>query len=225
MADIPPLRLPPEFVKVTVALAELDDSAETALRELLDDATDVVDRRAAGAAIDDWGGLPDVPGEELLDLLISLAGIGQESQQANLHQVAAALAASPDLPKEVLQESLTQRLVMLLDTKIVDLLGRGLDLLAEHEHLLVSARILSDIRPLFDQEDPADVDGSVIGHVLRLSFARGEPRTLDVALDLDDLRRLEIAIQRAVQKEEKLRAMVRSTNNPLVIPFAGRADV
>lgn len=222
MPALPPLRLLPEHLEIIDAIVELDSTALQAILDILHAEPELVDRRTVSDGVQQQ--IPHASGS-VLDFLLSLDGLAQSQSDSDLARgqaiaaVADATSQSDELGDDVDRDLVRRRLKALLATRGVELLGRGLDLLAEHEHLLVQARIVSDVRPLFSQIDPNEVQGAVIGHVLRLTFARGEPRSIDVGIDASDLIELRDAVERAVKKESRLSEVVTTATGPLVRPI------
>lgn len=77
---------------------------------------------------------------------------------------------------------------------------KALDLSYEYENLLQSARIITDIRPIFDIV--ADkIEGTVITHTLRLEFdSREKEASLSIVLDSEDIKKLKDSCDRALKK-------------------------
>jgi hypothetical protein len=83
-----------------------------------------------------------------------------------------------------------------------------------------SARILSDLRPVF-QEPPTAASASVIIHNLQIGFhdsGTGDHKEFYVALDAGDLDILKKIIVRAEQKTASLKAILAKANVPYLEP-------
>lgn len=125
-------------------------------------------------------------------------------------------AQFPDDRRAFIQELLTARgddvearpqLASVLDAVLVAkplrLSAKASALQLEHEHVLYGAQVISDVRPLFlDTEGALALEGSVVNHMLRLEYGAndGSPRSLFLAMDEEDLRRLGEVIERALHK-------------------------
>lgn len=82
----------------------------------------------------------------------------------------------------------------------------------EHEHSLTESRILTDIRPVFEQDDPqAPPTGAMIIHTLKIGYRtdNNELKEFFVALDADDVRELSEQIARANAKAESLKSVLK----------------
>lgn len=106
-------------------------------------------------------------------------------------------------------------------TRLADLLGRlvtlpalvssakASDVIIEHEHLFTSARVLTDIRPVFVGPATEQPTGAVIVHMLKIEHATGdEVNSFFVALDDEDLRTLGSVIERALAKSKSIGAVL-----------------
>lgn len=114
--------------------------------------------------------------------------------------------------KKIDPEEFKKRLVALLSIDSVRQAARANDVQHEYENLFSSARILSDIRPIFD-EGGQNPHGAVIVHNLKLTFFRaGHYSELFVGMDNADLKVLQRAIERAVIKTDALERLIQNTD-------------
>lgn len=88
----------------------------------------------------------------------------------------------------------------LVASRPVRMVAAALDLSYDYANLLQSARIITDIRPIFDAG--ADViEGSVVSYTLRLKYdSLDGDHSLSIALDEKDIRRLQEQCDRAIKK-------------------------
>lgn len=93
----------------------------------------------------------------------------------------------------------------LLDLDLIVTMARALDLVTEFDKSFHEARIVTDLRPLF--EDPSDIQGAVIVHTLRIEYHQGggQIKAFYVTLGASELHQLQSLVQRAVQKSDALR--------------------
>lgn len=88
----------------------------------------------------------------------------------------------------------------LLNLQAVHLVSATLDLSYEHENIYASARILTDIRPVFSR-DATKIDGAVVSSTLYLRFENIEGgRELSIAMDESDVKELMKQCERALRK-------------------------
>jgi hypothetical protein len=106
----------------------------------------------------------------------------------------------------------------LLISPVVRLVSTTLDLMYEYENLLQSARVVTDIRPVFS-ENASRIDGSVVSHTLRIRYDSTEgDHSISIAMDESDMRELEKQCKRALLKAQTARIlMAEQANVPTVI--------
>ncbi|HWL08245.1 MAG TPA: hypothetical protein VNQ76_07570 [Planctomicrobium sp.] len=90
----------------------------------------------------------------------------------------------------------------LLTAPIVRVVSSALDLMYEHENLLQSIRVITDIRPVF-AKDAESIEGSVVTHTLRIRYdSREGDHSISIAMDEADIRELERQCKRALLKAQ-----------------------
>ncbi len=86
-------------------------------------------------------------------------------------------------------------------------------LLGEYEKLFLDCRVLSDIRIIFNDDLDDKQQSAVVVHQLKLDYVKhGESQQTFFALDTNDLRKLKIAIERAIEKDKNIRSNLYSSN-------------
>jgi hypothetical protein len=96
----------------------------------------------------------------------------------------------------------------LLTVPVVRLVSIALDLMYEHENLLQSVRVITDIRPVFS-EDADLIEGSVVSHTLRLRYDSTEgDHSISIAMDEADIRELERQCKRALLKAQTAKVLM-----------------
>ena len=111
---------------------------------------------------------------------------------------------------EELEEILKKRLSMLLNNRQLYFASKSLDLLTEYENIFISARILSDIRPIFSQSVEKPLEAGMITHLLHIHYHHGdqiEHKDLYLALDANDLKSLKETIEREEAKIKSLNSI------------------
>lgn len=90
-------------------------------------------------------------------------------------------------------------------------LNKVLDLANFSSNALIASRIVSDIRPIFDESIEGKPAGALIVHTLELEYtdSSGGYATMKYAIDGDDFEQLSVQILRAQEKARELRATVR----------------
>lgn len=211
------LTIPSDFVDAANALGELNHERFEALLGVLTERRPEISRPLVARELANLAGWEDQLADNLVWMLLSLIGMKGNLGYETIEELAAAVSRSEQIADAIDRAQLRERLAKAISSEACQLFAHGHDLISEHEHLLAKARILSDIRPLFDPD--AEIQGAVIGHVLRLNLFGSEPRTIDIALDLLDLKELKDIVERAYDKDARLRTMVKDSNTVLVLPM------
>jgi len=100
-------------------------------------------------------------------------------------------------------ETLANRLGKLLSLDHIGALGRAYDLMAEHERIYRTARVITDVRPLFPNEPDVPPSRGVVVETLKLEYTEaGAQKSLFLALDHSDLTQLKECVDRAIKKSE-----------------------
>ena len=139
-------------------------------------------------------------------------------------EIARDLSRSEDLALESgEQERLQNRLAELLGLEALATTSNAVDLLTQHPQNFRAARVFSDIRPVFGDDVQAPPAGAVIVETLQIGVwsKDGSTDVVYVAMDESDLRELRLAIDRALDKTETLKAMLVS-QKLAYFEFSGR---
>ncbi len=106
--------------------------------------------------------------------------------------------------KRCWNEEVEPQLHKLLQSPSIRTVSKALDLAYDHANLLQGIRIVTDIRPVFnDDGEDLKVDGAVVAFVMRLNYdSRDGNHSLSIALDETDILNLARQCQRALDKAE-----------------------
>jgi len=105
------------------------------------------------------------------------------------------------------------RLLQLLNISSLQLIAKAHDVLLEHEQTFASARVVSDIRPIFGEKVEDAPIAAVIVHMLNIVYYQAsERREIVFALDTKDIPYLLDVLERAQTKTERLKEVINSTN-------------
>jgi hypothetical protein len=105
-------------------------------------------------------------------------------------------------------------LVRLVTAPSVVLTTKARDLAEDFERALTGARILTDIRPVYSESDD-DIVGAEVIQTLRIEYdgrSDNNTGTISFALDLEDIKKLKTACDRAITKAESAKKLM---SNPL----------
>lgn len=159
---------------------------------------------------------------DIIETLIALHGVGASLnlEIPELTQfVAEALARDDELKlSDEKRGEVEKRLALLLGIDSLDATSKALDVLLEHEHTLHDVRIMTDVRPVFGKNAEKPPIGTMIVHMLKLSYhdESEEVKEFYVALDAGDTRALSAELERADQKAESLKRMLSPTGVPYI---------
>jgi hypothetical protein len=130
--------------------------------------------------------------------------------------VAARKGREGEDPKQKVERMkvLEMRLRDLFSTPALKLYSRASDVQHQYEHILTDARIMSDIRTVFDPEsDGSKPMGAMVVHNLKIAYISNYGhRDSYFALDNADLLILQEAIARAVAKTSTLEGIIKTSN-------------
>lgn len=150
--------------------------------------------------------------EALVRQLLALHGVMRQSGN-RASQVVSGIRAAIDQHGDVgipiddwtrVQESIEE----LLETNSVRFAATAIELAYDYANLLRWTKVLTDIRPLFN--DAADVvEGAVVSYTLRLRYdsADGE-HDLSIALDTADIEKLADQCKRAIRKANTAKSLM-----------------
>lgn len=110
-------------------------------------------------------------------------------------------------------------LIELLSVDSINLGVKAQEVLFENEHSFLSARIVTDTRPIFGS-DPEDLpEGMVVVHMLKITYRAGDQRKdFFVALDTADVSALSGVLSRAETKAESLKSLLDATETLYIGP-------
>ncbi len=92
--------------------------------------------------------------------------------------------------------------------------------LTAHERIFSGARIMTDLRPIFHHNVSEKPDAAMIVHMLKITQRDDFDRKTDqyFALDSNDIATMKELIERAIKKEETLRAIMKDSGVTILAP-------
>jgi hypothetical protein len=161
--------------------------------------------------------------EPIVRQLLSLQGLIRQTGLPSEEVIAGIRDAVGRQGREVALESSAWEAVestvkALVESQSVRLAARAIELAYDYANLLRRTKVLTDIRPLFN-EAADEIEGAVVSYTLRLRYdsADGE-HELSIALDESDIKMLAAQCDRALRKAATARSMVAETCNlPVVV--------
>jgi hypothetical protein len=141
----------------------------------------------------------------------ALLSLRAQNREATPHDIAIDLSGAQglDLPDDA-RGMLASRAEALLATAAFSTTSVAVDLQTRHARNFQSARIFTDVRPVFQGEVEEGVSGAVIVETLELQTwnRSGGTEEIFVALDEQDLLQLQGAVDRALKKTRALRTFL-----------------
>ena len=172
--------------------------------------------------------IPAEEGVKIIEALLPLymlKGSSTKSTSEFVGDVVASLKVGADKEKRLTQKQaapLTSRLTKLLGLEAIDLSAKAMSVLLEQQHSFTSARVLTDIRPIFDYDASKPLAGAVLIHNLKIEYMEnGEEREFFVALDKRDIQLLIDVLTRAQQKESGIKQFLDQSNLNCIEPSYG----
>ncbi len=202
--EVPDIRVPPSQQAGFLAIRDLNDDQFASLRQALAKAepqerptiTDLVHRVTDS--------VPDLDPKAARGLVRSLLSVqaGRIVHGDSLTGFVNGIARSDSLgvpPEEA--AVLANRIESLAQVPVVAVVAKAIDIAREYDRVYHTARIMTDMRPVFGDDPEAPPVGTIVRHVLRIdAFQNGELENYYVALDSSELRDLQTVIDRAIKK-------------------------
>lgn len=213
MADLESLRIrvPKSQISGLQRLIGLTDIEVSKLRAELEHAAPSM---VAGGIVNQIKGSVDIPLSDLTEVVRVLFSLAFSRDRFNLETdevVADVIKAAQqgkligDTTRE--SESFGSRLHSLLSVrKAIGASSKALDVFLRHKKSFVSARVLTDIRPVFSEDSvPVPLAAMIVHNVELVSHVDDEHTADYIALDTEDLLSLRAVIDRALLKEKALK--------------------
>jgi hypothetical protein len=208
----PVFKIPERHKNAIKALVQLTEEQTQALKAALESAVPRLSIQRLAKDLESKARLQPAQLEPMLAALISLAAAAEEREEP-LDEVAGAVAGRALDEKLGLElegvEGFKKRLLSLLAIESsIGVTARAFGLVLEHERTAVATRILTDIRPIFMGDGVKPVAAMVV-HTLKIESHKEEGHVSHFfALDIDDLVELKKTVDRAIRKEENLKASI-----------------
>jgi hypothetical protein len=217
-----PLQIPDEQIPAIVKIRRLSNTSVRELIAALKSAAIEPDSEKMAAQIADR-----VPGIQIEDLaaivdviyeLYFVREFANVSQSRFLEDLIQGLrdTAKPDLElKEAEVPSIEDRFKRLLTIDTLNAVAKSARLQRDGERLYCTAKILSDLRPVFTSNAMSRPVGAVITHTLKLDYHKGaDIKEFFIVLDSEDLGKLKEVVERAHAKDKTLRGLLKNMKLP-----------
>jgi hypothetical protein len=164
-----------------------------------------------------------VPEDDLSEIFTALAGMYLALEQSPLPPESFANWITHDLQQQEAEESGNWEGFKRCITAIITspnaftLTAKALEVFTAHEKLFSSARILTDLRPVFGSDPATGAAAAVVSHMLQITYREdSELRDMFLAIDMNDIINLESALARARLKERSIRDMCKTSGLPVL---------
>lgn len=189
------LKLDDRLVVAKDALLKLDEVAlsPAKLLELIEHETQDWDSNQQQALVRQCLGLRGLMTDADLNGSDVLQALGHGLKEAT------ELLAEPDM-LEAWDNKVAPCIAELLESRLLRVATKSANLAYDYANLLRSARIITDVRPVFDDAVEC-IEGAVVSHVLRLKYTGLDDETsVSIVLDAADVGRLQDECARALTK-------------------------
>ncbi|HEX7478905.1 MAG TPA: hypothetical protein VF331_13955 [Polyangiales bacterium] len=174
----------------------------------------------AGEVRDRLGTIAGLDVDDAIRLLLMLYRVRFEQEAEPQAFVAAIQEAAEASGDERLKATpaqwtlLSSYLVRMLSLDgALGLTARAINVAYEFPRHLHDSRIMTDARPIYGHDVTEGPKAFLMMHVLRMTVHEdGEDREWHVALDNDDILKLQAVLERALAKEQSLSALLKKTN-------------
>ncbi len=152
--------------------------------------------------------------EDVDDIVVTLLGLTTEIRHLPAEEIAQLLHDALDADAlggaAVDVDRVVEVVARLTSTRALRTSANAHEVLAQHDRNFQSARIFTDLRPLFDTNPEQPPSGAVIVEMLQLETwsGDGQTETVRVAMDRTDLLELRAVIERAIKKTDSLRRLM-----------------
>lgn len=210
------VRIPARFRAPLERLATANAAERAGVREALRQAPPFSSSYDLEAAVAEGAQIEDDDAKSIIWALLSFAS-QLDSWEGESGEVARDAARSNDLAlDEDARVALTELLTELVTAEGLLTSAKASDVITEHEHMFSGVRVLTDLRPIFGEEASAEPAGMAIMSTMKIGhYTNGRERSLYLALDAEDLKQVRDAIDRALDKTESLRELMRDANLPI----------
>lgn len=144
------------------------------------------------------------------EVIVTLLGLTSETRYLEPEEVAQLLREALEGETTVDVSRVVDVIARLTSSRALRTSANAHEVLAQHDRNFQSARIFTDLRPLFGEDPERPPSGAVIVEMLQLKTWSGDGRTetLRVAMDRTDLLELRAVIDRAIKKTDSLRRLM-----------------
>lgn len=214
-ADVKPLKVPERHLPAFQSLFRMQQDDFAHLLSVLDAADPTNTPNSLAESIHQETELSVSSARALLDAVLELVALGQRSLSSSGHMAARVAASSQFTDGDDKREEFRERTKQLLGSDLIRLHSKVSSIGSEYERVFVNSQILTDLRPIFNDEvsENPEPEAALLSHTLSLHFIGSDRRhdNFYIVLDDSDLRVLYQMINRALQKASSLRLKLKES--------------
>jgi hypothetical protein len=207
--------IPEEYIEGFTKLSVLDNGRFSILIESLGkQAINKSISKLANNVVSDT----DLNKEEVKEIFYSIAYlVSYLEDEGDIEDITADVVETlleSGLLKKDLEESLNSRIIQLLKDKKIFYAYKSTDIITENSKLFISAKILTDIRPIFDLNPEVPPIAGVTLHKLHIHYqadSAAPHQDFYITLGSDDIQELLSVLFRAEDKEKSLQEIYKNS--------------
>ncbi|HWO23666.1 MAG TPA: hypothetical protein VNO30_33220 [Kofleriaceae bacterium] len=223
IGNLPEIEIPSGHRALVAKLVSLPDEQASSLITELRNTPPALSRSELASRIAPATKFDEDTARAIVDVLTSMYEAMARIDEKPDRFVAAVIAAAKKLPSELFEQNVdwekAQKLIgeLMRLERSLGVSSKVLGVITDHAHVYCRSRVLTDIRPVFSISASHPPAALAVIHTLRLTYHSGdETQGFYVALDAADLEDLREQIERALEKEKSLRAMLTEKQLPVL---------
>lgn len=204
------MKVPERHHSTLVQLLTAPPETRAALKAALDQAEPALLLKDLERSVVARAGIEKLDVPSVLSMLVSMGAARQRFRMSADEFAGAVLDAAhalEGLPPQMAWGDLKRDLAGMLGSTSLAVTAKSLEVMTDHAKVFQGARVLTDLRPVFDDPGKQPV-AAVVVHQLKIDYVENKERnTFFVALDKDDIEQLKRELERATLKEKGLRSL------------------
>ncbi|RFP11422.1 MULTISPECIES: hypothetical protein [unclassified Duganella] len=226
------VRIPEEYTQPIISISELNDASVDEIVTLFEaESSALYDAGFVGRIASKITKTDKALAESIIDAVHSMYPSSYLGEGYSIERFATAIIKdliSEDSDSKLSADSIAKlknNLIKLLSVKSLAVSCKGTGLSLENVNNFVSAQVITDIRPVFDDE-VTEIAATLMVQTLTIeymSFPHGKTQ-FSVALDSVDIRALMHTLQRAEKKAEAIKKKMAAASVLVLNPYDHEAD-
>jgi hypothetical protein len=210
---VAPISIPNRYEPALVSISKLDEKALGELAEALNEAPKTIDVASLSNTLAER--VESASDSEIAEIVPALLFFHSYREYTGTSAAQAAESIASAIYDELtarledisLERSVfTKRMSRLLASQPLLVSARAAQVLSDHEKVWIDGRVLTDVRPIFERENPNELLGVSIVHTLKVNYHTGdEHKEIFVAMDAKDVSSLVDKLTRANAKADTLK--------------------